>query len=672
MCGISGFFAIKPQSSELLHAMNTLVRHRGPDDEGYVIFSRLDRPACVLAGSDTQSDCYTSALPYAPKNQLAGSDQILLGLGHRRLSIIDLAVTGHQPMCSPDGRYWIVYNGEIYNYLELREELKNHGYSFNSQSDTEVILAAWDCWGETSMSRFNGMFAFALYDMETQILFCVRDRFGVKPFYYWVSPAGFAAFASEIKQFTALPGWNPRLNGQHAYDFLIWGLMDHTEETLFNGVFQLCPGRLIRINLKELSENGQALHPNEPLPAKSWYELRPQAFDGTLEEAANKFLDLFQEAIKIRLRSDVPVGSCLSGGLDSSSIVCVLNRILRATSEQVSQKSFSACAHEKQFDERDYIDEVVRSTGLDAHYVYPSLDRLFPELEDIQWHQDEPFGSASIYAQWNVFDLASRHEVKVMLDGQGADECLAGYHTYFAIRQASLLRQFRFFSFLNDVNATSKLHGYTILNSARDTASLLLPARQRKLISKIFQASELDPPWLDLHLMRAQAANPFSHNREKPKSVQELSVSQITSTSLPMLLHWEDRNSMSHSIEARVPFLDYRLVEFSLGLPEDYKLSSGITKRVLREAMRGILPEKIRLRRDKLGFATPEQLWIKQQNPWQFRKELRQSIDLSQGILSDSALDVLEEMIGGRRPFSFLIWRLICFGKWLQQFNISI
>lgn len=672
MCGISGFFTIKPQSAELLRSMNTLVRHRGPDDEGYVIFSRLDQNPYVLGGSDTAPDCYSSSLPYAPKDQLSDSEQIVLGLGHRRLSIIDLAITGHQPMCSLDGRYWIVYNGEVYNYIELREELRNQGYSFSSQSDTEVILTAWDYWGQECLNRFNGMFSFALYDREEQLLYLIRDRFGVKPFYYWVSPSGIIAFASEIKQFTALPGWNPRLNGQKAYDFLIWGVLDHTNETLFNDVFQLRPGNLIQIDLKGLSSGQQKINHNQPLKAEPWYELKPLRFEGTFKEAADGFLDIFSDAVKLRLRSDVPLGTCLSGGLDSSSIVCVLNRLLKASSPYVLQKSFSACTSEKQYDEREYIDEVVRSTGLDAHCVFPSLNNLFPILQDLLWHQDEPFGSASIYAQWNVFDLAKEHAVKVMLDGQGADEHLAGYHTYFAVRQASLLRQFKFLSFFRDVNATSGLHGYTLFQSARDTASMLLPPGIRKLISKIFLGADLDPSWLDLHFIDAQATNPFSLGGKKPESVLELSLLQLCSTSLPMLLHWEDRNSMAQSIEARVPFLDYRLVEYVLGLPEEFKLKNGVTKCVLREAMRGILPEKIRLRRDKIGFATPEQLWIKKNDPQKFRMELRQAVDHSQGVLSLEALNVLEDMINEKRPFSFLVWRIICFGKWLERFQVRV
>ena len=672
MCGISGFFAINPQSSESVRAMNTLVRHRGPDDEGYVFFKTLDDRALVLGGKETASACYTSDLPYAPKHALAGSEQIMLGMGHRRLSIIDLAITGHQPMSYSDGRYWVVYNGEIFNYLELREELKDLGYSFRSQSDTEVILAAWDCWGERAPQRFNGMFSFVIYDAGTQTLFFVRDRFGVKPFYYWISPSGFIAFASEIKQFTVLHGWDARLNGQAAYDYLIWGIVDHTRETLFHGVFQLRPGTLIRIDLRELLGGSRPLLPNRPLVSEAWYEPGHPQFEGTLEEAAARFLDLFHDAVRLRLRSDVPVGSCLSGGLDSSSIVCMVNRLLAERSAVELQKSFSARSHEKDFDEGAYIDEVIRSTGLDAHHVYPSLDNLFSSLEDIIWHQDEPFGSISIYAQRNVFSLASQQAVKVMLDGQGADEYLAGYHTYFAVHQASLLRQFRLFAFLRDVHATSRLHNYTIYHSTRDTASLLLPAWQRKLIARFVQGSDLDPPWLDLRLLHAQARNPISLDGKKPKSILDLSLVQLGSSSLPMLLHWEDRNSMSCSIESRVPFLDYRLVEFGLGLPEEYKLHKGITKRVLRDAMRGILPDKIRLRRDKLGFITPERYWMKRQDPGQFRMELKEAIANTHGILSDPALNVLEEMIEDRRPFSFLVWRLLCFGKWLQQFSVSI
>jgi asparagine synthase (glutamine-hydrolysing) len=669
MCGISGFFTIKPQPVGQLRAMNDLVRHRGPDDEGYVLFRELDSKPEILGGKETASGCYLSGLPYAPEHELAGTENMTFGMGHRRLSIIDLSVTGHQPMGTADGRYWMVYNGEIFNYRELREELKDLGYHFLSQSDSEVILSAWACWGEACLNRLNGMFAFALYDREKQTLFLVRDRFGVKPLYYWASPSGILAFASEIKQFTALPGWNPSLNGQLAYDYLIWGLVDHTEETCFKGIYQLRPGNIIRLDLQGFKKT---FHPNEPLPAVSWYRLTPRTFEGSMEEAAAGFLDLFSDAVKLRLRSDVPVGTCLSGGLDSSSIVCLVNRFRREHASPAQQKSFSACSHDRQFDEREYIDEVVKSTGLDAHYVYPSLDHLFDSLEDIIWHQDEPFGSASIYAQRNVFGLAAQNGVKVMLDGQGADEYLAGYHTFFAVRQASLLRKLRLAGFLSDIRATGRLHNYTFLNSARNMASLILPAWQRKLVSYAFQGSELDPSWLDLRRMGARARNPLSLYGEKPGSVLELSLLQLSSSSLPMLLHWEDRNSMSFSIEARVPFLDFRVVEFCLGLPEEYKLKNGITKRVLREAMNGILPEKVRLRRDKIGFATPEQNWIKKQDPKLFRSELGKAIEISDGILMDSTIDILEEMISDKRPFSFLPWRLICFGKWLVRFHITV
>ena len=672
MCGISGFFTVNPQRAELLRSMTSLVRHRGPDDEGYVVFSGLDRPATVLGGSDTLADCSASPLPYAPKIRMEGDEHILLGLGHRRLSIVDLAVTGHQPMCSSDGRYWIVYNGEVYNHIELRDELKDLGYSFHSRSDTEVILAAWDCWGESCLHRLNGMFAFALYERQTQSLCLVRDRFGIKPLYYWVSPAGFLAFASEIKQFSTLPGWAPRVNGQRAYDYLVWGISDHTKETLFHGVFQLGPGKMIRVDLRKFSGERHPFRPNEPLTARAWYTPEPRSFEGTLDEAAAKFHDLFFDAVRLRLRSDVPVGSCLSGGLDSSSIVCTINRLLRHSTTQAAQKSFSSCSHEKEFDEREYIDEVVKTTGHEAHYVYPLLDNLFDTLDEIIWHQDEPFGSTGIYAQWSVFALANGHGIKVMLDGQGADEMLAGYHTYFPLRQASLLRQVRLLSFVRDVAATRRLHGNTLLKTTRDIASLMLPANQRRFLSKLFRIGDTIPRWLDLHRMGAQGENPLSLGGEKPGTVQELSLSQLTSTSIPKLLHWEDRDSMAHSIEARVPFLDYRLVELAISLPEEFKLHEGVTKRVLREAMQGVLPEKIRLRRDKLGFATPGEIWIREHAPQKFRQEFRQAIENSHGLLSDSASAVLDDMIDNRRQFDFLAWRIICFGKWFHRYNIRV
>jgi asparagine synthase (glutamine-hydrolysing) len=646
------------------------VLHRGPDDEGLVAFVgerlspiesgkkvgvRLAATGCESSG--TQSD----------DRDLA----IRVVLGHRRLSIIDLSSTGHQPMCTRDRACWIVYNGEIYNYLELREELRALGHAFETESDTEVILAAYRQWGAACLSRFNGMFAFVLFDRGRDTLFAARDRFGVKPLYYWVSPEGLLAFASEIKQFTVLPGWRPRVNGQRAYDFLNWALLDHTDETLFEGVFQLRGGEMVELELAKLSEIPPA--PGARLPVRRWYELRPQDFAGTFADAARRFRELLADSIRLRLRADVPVGSCLSGGLDSSSIVCVLNELLRERGADALQETFSACAEVARFDESRFIEAVTRHASVASHRVFPDADGLFASLDRITWHQDEPFGSTSIYAQWRVFELAAQHHVKVMLDGQGADELLAGYHNYFGAHYGALLRSLRWLSLWREMRAAARLHRYSATWALKQTLNNILPELVRQPLRRLAGKPGANVSWIHLDRLGADPRDPYlDHGAAKAPSVQAMSRAQILHTSLPMLLHWEDRDSMAHSVEARLPFLDYRLVEFVLGLPDNFKIRNGTTKRLLREALRGTLPETVRQRMDKMGFVTPEEVWLRETHPERFRAALRQAVEASRGILDRRIEDMLERTIAGRRPFDVSIWRAISFGNWMKVFDVRL
>ena len=670
MCGI--FAMIAPSGAEARHVVgaSAAVRHRGPDDEGYVLFRGAPLEPEVHGGADTTSAHDGGDIAYRPfaKHARPGGP-VHVALGHQRLSIIDLSAAGHQPMCSPDSRVCITYNGEIYNYLELREELRAKGSTFASESDTEVILAAWREWGSACLERLNGMFAFVLLDRAQRRVFAARDRFGVKPLYYWVAPDGTIAFASEIKQFSALPGWEARLNGQRAYDFLAWGLLDHTDETLFRGVHQLRGGERLELALVE----AEHARPGERLRPERWYAPRPRPFSGTLEEAGAEFRRLLADSIRLRLRSDVPVGSCLSGGLDSSSIVCIMNLLLREQGAQALQKTFSVRAREARFDEGPYIDAVVRHTAVDPRCVYPSLDELFPALEKITWHQDEPFGSTSIYAQWHVFRLAAESGVEVMLDGQGADEQLAGYHGFFAARFGALARGLRWVRLFKELTAASRRHGYPATWGVQQLANNVLPEPPRQALRKLVHRPNAVPGWLDLARLGAAPGDPYLASAgAKPDSLRAMSLAQLTANSLPMLLHWEDRDSMAHSVEARVPFLDYRLVEFVLGLPDEYKLSDGVTKRVLREGMRGVLPESVRTRMDKLGFVTPEELWVREQSPDRFRRALREAVEVSAGILRPAALDLLERVIADRRRFSFLVWRMVSFGTWLKVFGVRV
>ncbi len=566
-------------------------------------------------------------------------------------------------MCDASGRHWVVYNGEIYNHVELRSELQALGHEFVSQSDTEVILHGYREWGDRCLARFNGMFAFVLVDRAARRVLIARDRFGVKPLYIWRNHQGLIAVASEIKQFSVLPGWRPRLNGPRAYDFLNWGLFDHTSETLFASVRQLRGGEMISCSLDELYQGARV---------QRWYELMPAASEPTLGEAATRVRSLLEDSVRLRLRADVPVGSCLSGGLDSSSIVCVANRLLRQASAEQLQKTFSARSRDSRVDEGMHIAAVVRSTGVANYQVSPQLAQLFDLLPRMVWHQDEPFGSTSIFAQWHVFELAAQHGVRVMLDGQGADEQLAGYHGFYAARFGGLLRGLRLSRLALEMAQVHRVHGISHKQLLAYTLSPLLPEALRHLLRKAMGRPGLgSPAWLDLDRLGAAPADPFLMAGAKATSVEKLSRAQLLATSLPMLLHWEDRDSMAHSVEARVPFLDYRLVELVLGLPDTFKLKGATTKVVLREAMRGVLPEPIRTRTDKIGFATAEEQWVRVESPDRFRSALREALQASCGILTVKALEVLEEVIAGKRPFSFLPWRMICFGAWMKRFEVE-
>ncbi|NLM31093.1 MAG: asparagine synthase (glutamine-hydrolyzing) [Methanomicrobiales archaeon] len=672
MCGVTALI-LRGGSSEQLRCITVMtdtLRHRGPEDEGCALFGRDAMQVSIFGGEDTPVQTFKADMPYAPNGLDPGiiPEDAILALGHRRLSIIEPTPAGHQPMCSPEQRYWIVYDGEIYNYQELHLELEPYGYQFTSNTDAEVLLAAYAHWGRDCLHRLNGMWAFIIYDAQEQKLFIARDRFGVKPLYYWFSPEGFLAIASEIKAFTVLPGWKPQINGPRVYDYLVSNLLDHTSETLFAGVHQLRGGEAAEFRVGDIGTT---------LPVYRWYHLKPQQFSGTFDEAATEFKQLLQDSVRLRLRSDVPGGSCLSGGLDSSSIVCLASDLLGEEQNDGFLKTFSACSDVKQYDEQEYIDEVVKSRQIEAYYTYPSFEKLLQQLDDIIWHQDEPFKTTSIYAQWLVFQLAADHGVKVLLDGQGADEQLCGYQWFFGCRYADHFHSMEWVRLWRDIKAVKSWHGVSELQSLTMMGYYLLPSSIRQVMKAHATAGRAKPSWINTDLLSVcyspvrQIDESSSTRSETITITQSIALDQMLRISLPTLLHWQDRNSMAHSVETRTPFLDYRMVEYIMGLPEEYRIDGGVTKRVLREAMKGILPEKIRIRMDKMGFYTAEEHWLRHENPEIFRQLLQEAVLDSKGILKRDVLGKLDRMLSGEEPSSTLIWRWIVFGRWMRIFNVQ-
>jgi asparagine synthase (glutamine-hydrolysing) len=626
MCGITVAIPIKKLSPTYIVKMNNQIIHRGSDDGGFVFFN--DGNAHVCGVDETNYQCDTEFTPKYNISEVNNIQDVFdVAFAHRRLSIVDLSPLGHQPM-SRDG-LWITYNGEIYNYIEIRKDLINLGHKFISESDTEVILAAYQEWGYDCLNKFNGMFAFVIYDTVKNVIFAARDRFGVKPLYCYQDDTGIY-FASEIKQFTVLPNWRAKLNHQRAHDFLVFGLTDHTNETLFDGVKQLRGGEYTIIEVDKIQDYRES-----GIAVNKWYLLSMVPSKVSYQNASNEFEQLFKKSIKLRLRSDVEIGSCLSGGLDSSAIVCAMAEELAKQDKRDLLKTFSACSYHKEFDESEYIDVVNKYTKAQGFNCYPELNKLFEQLEDITWHQDEPFGSTSIYAQWSVFELAKNNKVKVILDGQGADEQLAGYHgLYFQILLNQLLSQGKIIQYIRELYDLKKHHNFHVCNGILKSALGVLPTVIKPLVGKLLGKNKYKTNWINYDILVAKNEDQFMKTGLNPKNITDTLYSQIIYSNLPMLLHWEDRDSMAHSIESRVPFLDYNLVEYLISLPSNYKIKNGVTKKILRDGLKSLLPNVISNRMSKLGFVTPEEIWVKD-NPEYFRDKLIEAIKNSKGILDE-------------------------------------
>jgi asparagine synthase (glutamine-hydrolysing) len=633
MCGIFGFYSSSAVDDPALLQFRLLIaqralHHRGPDDRGLETYS-VTRGTGVSGGT--------------------------LSLGHTRLSIIDLSPAGHQPMHSGDGRYSIVFNGEIYNYRELRAQLKTAGYAFSSDTDTEVLLAAWAHWGISGLRRLIGMFAFVVYDRQDQSLTLVRDAFGIKPLFYSKDDESLS-FASELPALISLLPAKPALNYQRSYDYLVHGDYDSTPDTFYEGVYHLPPGHWLQFN----TATGKLTS------LQRWWQPQIQErlgwrFDDAVEHVREKFL----QNIRLHLRSDVPLGAALSGGIDSSAVVCAM----RYLEPYMPIHTFSFIAEGSDVNEEHWVDRVNTHVRATPHKVKVSTQELSRDLDDMIRSQGEPFGSTSIYAQFRVFQLARENGITVTLDGQGADEMLAGYSGYSGQRLWSLIETGNIneaWTFLNQWSqwpGRSKMHGLKALMGQLTEGHLYAFLRGLNGDQRI-------PAWLNEQVLR-DAGVSLSYPSRGPeltlrgrRVVAELAAS-LSQRGVTALLRHGDRNSMRFSIESRVPFLTTELADLLLSLPESYLISpSGETKHVFRAAMRGIVPDDVLDRKDKIGFATPEKDWLMSMAPI-IRKWLSLPIDLP--FINQSALlREFEQVVEGTRPFTWQVWRWINFFRWLQ------
>jgi asparagine synthase (glutamine-hydrolysing) len=661
MCGIAGIISfpqgissknnIRPDLAKTALLMNDTLRHRGPDGEGYLLIR--EKEEIPAFGKDTPQSIIHSSILHRPSKALENMDNVKGILAHRRLSIIDISPTGHQPLCNTARSLWIVFNGEIYNYIELRDELGGLGHKFHTSSDTEVILAAYNEWSYGCVNRFNGMWSFVIYDESKNQLFASRDRFGVKPFYYCKNDNIFA-FASEQKALlkSGVAGFAP--NDKAVFDYWLFTAMEEQEEGMFKGIYELFPGYNLIVDLYtgEL-QKWKYFTLLYPQPETSYSPLE-------VMKSAEKIQSLFMESVRLRLRSDVEVASCLSGGLDSSSIV---SAIYKLTGKGLN--TFTTSFKDPAIDESSWAKIVSDYTHSQAHYTFPTSAELAKDLHDLIYCQDIPLWNTSTYAQFRVMKLINENRIKVVLDGQGGDELFAGYGHHYFYYLRDIRKQKGRTDFLKQAIKTKQLRRYyiqTVINNYINTYSL---SRQLRF-------------HLRMHPELKYLNRDFLHrNQERLIKVQdaynlnEALYKDFNNTLLKTYLRCEDRCSMWHSVESRTPFSDdINLIEYAFSLPSTVKVVNGELKSILRKSLQTITPKAIIERKDKKGYMTPNRQWIAD-----IRKDVKYLFEnpvLSEYLDTKRILKDYEYLFNQpNKPDNPRIFKLIAFAKWMEIFSGS-
>lgn len=575
MCGIAGIVSKNNSVSlkDAVFAMSQSIKHRGPDGEGFAFFSNtisvpVHSNETPLINKESKLFLYN---PSVSINEL--QDNHNLALAHRRLSIIDLSEAGHQPMCDTSGNYWLTFNGEIYNYIELRDELKYKGHQFITQTDSEVLIEAYKEWGVDCLQHFNGMFSFVLFDRKSNQLFCARDRVGVKPFYYINSNQVFA-FASEYKAFIKSNLIPFEINEAQQLDYLLNANLETQDQSLFKGICELKPAHYIIYNLT-----------SHHFDFKQYYTLPSTSFQ---QKSESEIIDLIERkvinAVKLRLRSDVEVGSCLSGGLDSSIIAGIIKHL----EPNQHLKLFTATFPTESFDESSFAKLVSESNKGIWKTVTPTATDFFRDIETLNYSQDLPIWSTSTYSQHRVMQLASQNNIKVVLDGQGADELFGGYaHHYISLWKEE-------FSFKK-------------LNDAKQTINNPYQLFFKQLIKETFDFK----PDYSAYFSKESEVKSSSHQSVKFSNTINQQLKNDYNGRLKSFLKCEDRCSMAFGIESRVPFADdVDLVDFIFSIQGNKKIKNGVSKYLLREATKNYIPSQIYNRKDKVGFETPVVKWF--------------------------------------------------------------
>ena len=597
MCGINGIFS-RTSATDLISIgsrMNALVQHRGPDDEGMAVFN--EKMAFPKASpKSVKREDGINYLEYADSH----SNDVYGFFGHQRLSILDLSALGHEPLADESGNYWLTYNGELYNYLEIKQELKELGVGFRSNTDAEVVLKAYIFWGKECLEKFNGMWAFAIYDVNKQEVFASRDRFGVKPFYYLLNEESFA-FSSEQKALV-MSGLIPRkINKKAAFDYLAFASLENDPNGMFENIIELEPGHNLTFNYKSWD-----------LSVEQYYNLsfnrkKEKINPGKETKYIEDITALFKSAVDLRLRSDVLVGACLSGGIDSSAIVCQMADL---GNEDIF--TFTASSKQPEFDETDYANLVNEKIGAQSKLIYPEPGELLNDIEELVYAQDIPLFSTSTYAQFRVMKKVKETGVKVVLDGQGGDELFGGYLPYHINQWMDDVRSGNIVRLIKELKSFDSLSTGIQFFTKQYLKYYGIKKMPSVIYKKLIQKVQAEHQYIAHDLMRSYGNAGYKKSKKKPpKSLNGILKHEFYNARLKQYLKCEDRCSMWHSVEARVPFSDdIKLIEYVFNIPGSYKIQKGNKKYLLKEATEHLLPSGIYNRKDKMGYVTPNNQWI--------------------------------------------------------------